>query len=110
MPFNMGSTQHEVSPKAHSATPTHQRESRLGLRRMRETEDISRTRVRAIVCRWHPLCDCAPGAHPQENLVLEGGVVHMAEDQAAGVPPAAETAILACSGICPSRCTFRILP
>ena len=23
MPFNMGSTHHEVSPKAHSATPTH---------------------------------------------------------------------------------------
>ena len=35
-----------------------------------ETEDISRTRVRAIVCRWHPLCDCAPGAHPPGKSLL----------------------------------------
>ena len=83
--------------------------ARIFRRQRRETEDISRTRVRAIVCRWHPLCDCAPGAHPQENL-FGGRSGHMAEDQAAGVPPAAETAILACSGICPSRCTFHILP
>ena len=42
-------------------------------RQRRETEDISRTRVRAIVCRRHPLCDCAPGAHPQENLSYPAG-------------------------------------
>ena len=39
-------------------------------RQRRETGDISRTRVRAIVCRWHPLCDCAPGAHPPGKSLL----------------------------------------
>ena len=47
--------------------------ARIFRRQRRETEDISRTRVRAIVCRWHPLCDCAPGAHPQENLSYPAG-------------------------------------
>ena len=76
--------------------------ARIFRRQRRETEDISRTRVRAIVCRRHPLCDCAPGAHPQENL-FGGRSGRMAEDQAAGMPPAAETTILALGAVDYSR-------
>ena len=55
------------------------------------------------------LCVTVRPERTPRKISFGGRSGHMAEDQAAGVPPAAETAILACSGICPSRCTFHIL-
>ena len=54
MPFNMGSTQHEVSPKAHSATPTHQREITPGSSSSPPQTDADLSMIPVHVSLEHP--------------------------------------------------------
>ena len=60
MPFNMGSTQHEVSPKAHSATATRVRSNGRAAelaRRPARTPRAKRAAHRLPMRAWDRQCD-----------------------------------------------------